>query len=219
MYCPWPSLRGIEPGNELLHGRNEARVGTIEGSRRSSYCGPDEILDSELQNRFHSGMDLKLFKKLNAGAGKILINAVALYREAVLLAENRAWSRALFLHQISMEECAKVEVLGASAATLLMGEKASFKHVADVFRSHEKKNRVNAYFLEPSAKEQSAGRSGRLKDAIAAFEVIQDRFHARSNLEKNAALYVDLQGEEFEAPVERITAKMVATADSSERGR
>jgi AbiV len=59
-------------------------------------------------------MDVKLLKKINAGAEKILENAVALYREAVLLAEYQAWSRALFLHQISMEECAKVEVVGAN---------------------------------------------------------------------------------------------------------
>ena len=75
------------------------------------------MLDSEQQNGFHADMDLKLLKKIDAGAEKILINAIALYREAVLLAENKAWSRALFLHQISMEECAKVDVLMGGATT------------------------------------------------------------------------------------------------------
>jgi AbiV family abortive infection protein len=123
-------------------------------------------------------------------------NAISLYGEAVLLTEHKAWSRALFLHQISMEECAKVEVLTASAASVLMGENVSFKDVAKVFTSHESKNNANAYFLEPSAKERQAGRLGRLKESIAAFELIQERFHKRSNTEKNAALYVDLVGED-----------------------
>jgi len=123
---------------------------------------------------------------------------------------RKAWSRALFLHQISMEECANVDVLMGGVTGLLMGHKVDFKKVADVFRKHERKNKVNAYFLEPSAAERAAQEASRTADSVAAFELIQEQFHERSNLEKNAALYVDLQDEDFKTPVERITPKMVA---------
>jgi AbiV family abortive infection protein len=155
-------------------------------------------------------MDEKLFKLLAAGTQKVFENAIALYKEALILTEAGALSRALFLHQISMEECAKVEILGTAATGLLMGEAVSVKALGEAFRSHERKNRVNAYFLDPSLKERSAQMDGRLTDAVTAFKLVQDRFHARSNLDKNAALYVDLQKGEFKAPRDRITGKMVA---------
>jgi AbiV family abortive infection protein len=59
-------------------------------------------------------MDEKLFKLLAAGAQKVFENATGLYKEALILTKVGALSRALFLHQISMEECAKVEILGTA---------------------------------------------------------------------------------------------------------
>ncbi len=155
-------------------------------------------------------MDKKLSKTLSAGTHKVLQNALDLYNEALLLTKAGALSRALFLHQISMEECAKVEILGANAVALLMGESVNFKKVAEGFRSHERKNKVNAYFLNPLPREQSAGKAGRIAESSAAFEIAQRHFHNRSNLEKNSALYVDFDDGHFKAPAERITAKMVA---------
>ena len=48
------------------------------------------------------------------GASKTFANAEALYSEATILANCQAWARALVLHQISSEECAKIEMLGAT---------------------------------------------------------------------------------------------------------
>lgn len=92
-------------------------------------------------------VDQKVLEKLVHGAQRVFENAVELYKEAVVLRDNGSTSRALFLHQISMEECAKIEVLGASAAGLFMGHKVDLDKMSEVFRSHARKNRVNAYFF------------------------------------------------------------------------
>jgi hypothetical protein len=60
----------------------------------------------------------------------------------------------LLLQQFGME--ARVEMLGASASGLLMGYKVNFKKVAKNLREHERKNKVNAFFLETSAVERAA---------------------------------------------------------------
>ena len=53
---------------------------------------------------------------------KALQNAEALYHEAAILYAHGAVSRALLLlHQISMEECGKIEILGGWATSLVSG--------------------------------------------------------------------------------------------------
>ena len=62
-----------------------------------------------------------LLSELAQGASKALQNAEALYHEAAILYAHGAVSRALFLHQISMEECGKIEILGGWATSLVSG--------------------------------------------------------------------------------------------------
>jgi len=155
-------------------------------------------------------MDRKLLKTLSMGAQTVFDNAARLYDEAVTLTSVGALSRALFLHQISMEECAKVEVLGASAMCVLLEQPINLHRIAETFRHHSRKNKTNAYFLKPSGNEKRAWAGGRAGAARASFRVMQDKFHERSNSDKNGALYVDIRDGKFYAPRERITPKMVA---------
>jgi len=83
--------------------RNEfAQTGGSMGGRAS-------VSTDRLKVCLLGPMDEKLLRKLTAGAQKVLENAASLYKEALTLMEAGALSRALFLHQISMEECAEVE--------------------------------------------------------------------------------------------------------------
>jgi hypothetical protein len=58
------------------------------------------------------GFDRLLLTKFLRGAQKVFANAEALNGEARILAGAGATSRALFLHQISLEECAKIQIIG-----------------------------------------------------------------------------------------------------------
>ena len=116
-----------------------------------------------------------------------------------------------------MEECAKIEVLGASAAGLFIGHKVDLDKMSEVFRSHAQKNRVNAHFLEPSTTEKSARKDGEVDSALAAFRKAQDECHVRSNEEKNSALYVDIEKGEFVSPAEKVTSRMLARFGEIER--
>lgn len=55
------------------------------------------------------------------GAEKTFDNAERLFFEDELLAKAGAVARALCLHQISLEECSKVDTLGAWGVSLVMG--------------------------------------------------------------------------------------------------
>lgn len=66
-------------------------------------------------------MDKALLSELLRGVEKTFENAEALFREASLLAQARCLSRALFLHQISLEECGKIEILGRMGYELADG--------------------------------------------------------------------------------------------------
>jgi len=59
-----------------------------------------------------------LLSEFNRGAKLIFNNAEVLFQEAEVLRKNGSYARSLFLHQISMEECAKVEMIGAWATTV-----------------------------------------------------------------------------------------------------
>ena len=73
--------------------------------------------------------DRMLLSELARGAQKTFDNADALYREAKLLGAAGALDRALFLHQISLEECAKIEIMGAWVTSLLAGYTVDEKRV------------------------------------------------------------------------------------------
>ena len=150
-----------------------------------------------------------MLSELARGAQKTFDNADALYREAKLLSAAGALGRALLLHQISLEECAKIETLGAWATSLLAGYSVDEKKVLAGFASHAKKNRTNAYMLEGSAEEQAAKERGDWKTAGEEFKRLQAEFHEKSNAAKNASLYVDFEGGKFVAPIERITKDML----------
>lgn len=144
------------------------------------------------------------------GAEKTFDNTERLFREAEILAESGAVARALCLHQISLEECSKVNNLGAWAVSLVLGFEVDQKKVLAAFGRHAAKNRSNAYMLEGSEAEKEAKARGDWEAALVAFEQTQDEFHATSNQAKNASLYVDWVDGEFVAPSERITDQMLA---------
>lgn len=156
-----------------------------------------------------------LLSELARGAKKAFENAEQLFQEASLLRENGALSRALFLHQISMEECAKIELLGGWAASLLMGEEIDATKLSATLASHKAKNYTNAYMLTPSKEETEARERGDWKGSLEAFDKLQAGFHLESNTAKNASLYVDFKDGKFVAPGERITEVMVS--DMAER--
>lgn len=124
--------------------------------------------------------------------------------------ESGAKNGALFLHQISMEECAKVDLLGAWATSLLMETPVDISKLARAMANHKAKNRVNAYMLRPGDDEVNAREQADWKGALDAFKAMQVAFHERSNSTKNASLYVDFVEGTFVTPDERITDDMVA---------
>lgn len=146
---------------------------------------------------------------LAAGAAKTFENAEQLFFEAELLAKAGAVSRALFLHQISLEECSKIETLGAWAVSLLVGFDVDQKKVLAALARHASKNKSNAYMLEGSTAEKDAKSRGDFKAALEAFKKTQAEFHETSNKAKNAALYVDWVDGAFVPPSERITEQML----------
>jgi AbiV family abortive infection protein len=144
------------------------------------------------------------------GAEKTFDNADRLFHEADILAKVGAMARALCLHQISLEECAKVDNLGAWAVSLVLGIEVDQKGVLAAFARHAAKNKSNAYMLEGSEAEKDARSRGDWGAALEAFKKTQDDFHEKSNEAKNASLYVDWIDGEFVAPRERITKEMLA---------
>jgi AbiV family abortive infection protein len=153
--------------------------------------------------------DRALISELARGAQKTFDNAESLYREAKVLGASGALGRALFLHQISLEECAKIDSLGGWATSLLAGLSVDEKKILAGFASHAQKNRTNAYMLKGSAEEQAAKERGDWEAAGKEFKKLQAEFHKKSNDAKNAALYVDFEDGKFVAPIERITKDML----------
>jgi AbiV family abortive infection protein len=141
------------------------------------------------------GIDRVFLGELARGAEKTFENAEALFREAKILSAAGAFGRALFLHQISLEECAKIEVMGAWATSILAGIAVDEKNVLAGLTRHGYKNRTNAYMLEGSVEETAAKQHGDWKAALAEFRKLQEEFHAQSNAAKNSSLYVDFRTE------------------------
>ena len=161
-------------------------------------------------NRENAKPDQASVDVLVRGAEKTFDNAEHLFFEAEFLAKAGAVARALCLHQISLEECSKVDNLGAWGVSLVMGLEVDQKKVLAAFARHASKNKSNAYMLVGSEAEKDAKRRGDLQGAIDAFKKSQTEFHESSNQAKNASLYVDWVDGEFVAPSERITEVMLA---------
>jgi AbiV family abortive infection protein len=144
------------------------------------------------------------------GAGKTFDNAEKLYFEAELLAKAGATARALFLHQISLEECSKIETMGAWATSLLSGIEVDQRKILAALRRHSSKNKSNAYMLERSPEEKDAMARGDWETALQEFRKLQLEFHEASNNPKNASLYVDWADGEFVSPTEQIKPEMLS---------
>jgi AbiV family abortive infection protein len=153
--------------------------------------------------------DHSILAELARGASFSFRNAEDLYREATILYAHGAFSRALALHQIFMEECGKIEILGAWATSYLLGLDVDRRKVESALASHRAKNSANAYMLPVTEAEEKAREQADWKGAIKAFDEQKTAFHVQSNFRKNAALYVDFDGTTFVAPSDQITEPMV----------
>ena len=143
------------------------------------------------------------------GALKLLTNARQLYDEAVILRRAGRLSRSCFLHQISLEECAKIAMLGALAASILTGQKTDLNRFFRAFASHRAKNFTNAYYLPLSEAESAAREEKQSKLAVEAFRQLQREFHSEANTAKNASLYVDFRAGRFLSPSEQVSEDKV----------
>ena len=154
-------------------------------------------------------IDRAFLSVLVRGAEKTFDNAEKLYFEAELLAKAGSTARALCLHQISLEECSKIENMGAWATSLLSGLEVDQNKILAAFRRHSSKNKSNAYMLGGSQTEKDAMARGDWETAREEFKKLQMEFHKASNEAKNASLYVDWKNGEFVSPSEQITPEML----------
>lgn len=152
--------------------------------------------------------DKATLDELMRGALLAFDNADALYNEAQLLRTSGAFARALTLHQISMEECSKLDILCAAATSIVMGHPVDMDKLAGRLRQHKVKNYNSAYLSARTEAEVEAAKRG---DGAAAAKIFEDRqadIHQLLNTNKNASLYVDIEGGMFVAPSEKITEEM-----------
>jgi AbiV family abortive infection protein len=149
-----------------------------------------------------------LLDEIVRGAQLAFENAEKLYQEAQLLGSNGAFARALTLHQISMEECSKVDMLGTAAISLVLGHSIDLNKLAARFTQHKVKNYNNAYMSVTTDAEREARKSGDPKWAIEIFKAQQVTLHQWLNTNKNASLYVDYLDGKFVSPTERITEEL-----------
>lgn len=150
----------------------------------------------------------QILEEIVRGAKLIFENAETLYNEAQLLGTNGAFARALTLHQISIEECSKVDMLCVAAISLLMGHSIDLNELATKFRQHKIKNYNNAYMSVTTTAEQEARKRGDVARAIQIFKTQQADVHRCLNTNKNASLYVDYSNGKFISPSEQITEEM-----------
>jgi AbiV family abortive infection protein len=139
-------------------------------------------------------MDSKIIANLVAGLELTIENAKSLFNEAEILKAHGAIHRAVFLHQISMEECAKVEMISSVLLEYIVNAKIDLETLKRRVSSHENKNRANAYYF-----------SDKDEDVLdhAAFKRFQKKFHTISNNTKNNSLYVNIENQSFSLPEKR----------------
>lgn len=170
------------------------------GTRRIT----DELTMSNRDPRGRVGHDIERLGNYASGAAMIFENAEALHDEGRLLGTKGHFARATVLHQISMEECSKIDILGATATLILAGHDVDDSRLAKEFRDHKAKNYVNAFFARTTKEELSARARRDWRASSDAFKRVQERFHDEVNAIKNAGLYVDFRGGRFSAPVDEI---------------
>lgn len=95
---------------------------------------------SPVENEFVKPTEKQLLQEIVRGAQLAFENAEKLYQEAQLLGSSGAFARALTLHQISMEECSKVDMLGTAAISLVLGHPVDINKLAA--RSGDTKSRT-----------------------------------------------------------------------------
>lgn len=144
------------------------------------------------------------------GAGKCLANAERLFRCAKTLARSGSYGTAAFLHQTSLEECAKIDMIGEQTTRLLAGGKFDADAFGKSIRSHRSKNDANAYDLKATDAELQARIVKDWNAARAEFAKTQFEFHDESMRLRNAALYVDFRDGRFVAPPEMISRDTAA---------
>jgi AbiV family abortive infection protein len=161
-----------------------------------------------VENEFVKQTEKQLLQEIVRGAHLAFENAEKLFQEAQLLGSNGAFARALTMHQISMEECSKVDMLGAAAMSLVLGHPVDLNKLTTAFRQHKVKNYNNAYMSVTTDAEREARNSGEPKRAIEIFKAQQATLHHWLNTNKNASLYVDYLDGKFVSPTERITEEL-----------
>ncbi len=152
--------------------------------------------------------DKKLLAELVRGAEVCFANAEQLFQEASLLREHKHFCRSIFLHQIAMEECAKVDMIGGAATALTLGHPVDLNALEKGFRDHKAKNFTNAYMAKASEAEVAAREANDNKAAIEAFENSQRQIHGYLNTAKNASMYVDIKDGKFVAPEDVVTEEL-----------
>ena len=150
-----------------------------------------------------------LLAEFARGGELIFDNAEQLYREARILRDHGAFSRALCPHQLSNEECGKLEILGGYAMTIILGDDVDLAQMAKTFRDHEAKNFANAHFSGLTDEERAARECGDWAGSSKAFKELQAELHKIFNTNKNGSLYVNFEGGNFSAPKEVINAELV----------
>jgi AbiV family abortive infection protein len=151
-----------------------------------------------------------LLEELLRGAQLTFKNAESLYKEAELLGANGAFARALTLHQISIEECSKLDMVCVAATSLLMGHPVDLDELAKAFRQHKIKNYNNAYISVTTDAEREARKAGDVARAIEIFKNQQADIHRWMNTNKNASLYVDYSNGRFISPSGHVTEEVAA---------
>lgn len=196
------------------------RASTGAGARRRSARSVNCRLYRELIETVNGTPDTvedAHISELARGASLAFANAVDLFQEAKALSASGARSRALFLHQVSLEECGKIEMIGWWATRYLMGTPVDFSKMAARLSNHRAKNFANAYMLPLCETQQKARAEADWHREHEAFKEQQAAFHQQSNDNKNASLYVDLVDGVFVTPSDRITEEMLqAVAQDNE---
>ena len=152
---------------------------------------------------------MALLRELYRGAQLTQKNATALHDEAIILSENGRNERAIFLHQISLEECAKFEMIGHLATAVLAGLPYDLKEFEKKIRSHKLKNHTNAYAFPASSEEMEARLEKRYPDSIEIFKAFRERYHQHRNDQKNNSLYVNFLDTKYFEPADFITKDSV----------
>lgn len=148
---------------------------------------------------------LAFLAELKRGGELCFDNARLLFEEARLLRQNGAIARAVCLHQLSNEECGKMELLVGWAMRIFVGDEVDSKQMAKALRSHEAKNHANAYFSRVTEDEQAARERGNWREVREMFCQRQAELHGLFNTRKNASLYVEFENGKFSAPKDLIT--------------